>query len=94
MSYLNPRPIILLPCKWISLMERDGYMSSDDDHNICIDRRLFQPENTDPNDHDNHYHYLWNDLVGAVVWFLTAGISIACGVGGGGIYVPLGILLF
>ncbi|CAB9512660.1 Sulfite exporter TauE/SafE family protein [Seminavis robusta] len=71
----------------------DGYMSSDQDHNICIDRRLFQPHNTDPENHDDHYHYLWNDLVGAVVWFFTAGIAIACGVGGGGIYVPLGILL-
>jgi uncharacterized membrane protein YfcA len=27
------------------------------------------------------------------VWFLTAGIATACGVGGGGIYVPMGILL-
>lgn len=69
-------------------------MSSDSDHNICFDRKLFQPYNDDPNDHDNHYHFLWNDLVGAVVWFLTAGISISCGVGGGGIYVPLGILIF
>jgi len=72
----------------------DGYMSSDEEHNICIDRRLFQPVNTDPNNYDDHYHYLWNDLVGAIVWFLTAGISIACGVGGGGIYVPLGIMIF
>lgn len=53
----------------------DGYMSSDSDHNICFDRRLFQSHNTDPTDHDNHYHFLWNDLVGAFVWFLTAGIG-------------------
>ena len=32
--------------------------------------------------------------MGAVVWFFTAGVAMACGVGGGGIYVPLGILLF
>ena len=31
--------------------------------------------------------------VGTIFWFLTAGIATACGVGGGGIYVPLGILL-
>ena len=51
-----------------------GYMSSDPTHNICFDRRLFQRHNIDPNDPDHHYHFLWNDLVGAVVWFLTAGI--------------------
>lgn len=31
--------------------------------------------------------------VGAIVWFVASGIATACGVGGGGIYVPLGILL-
>ena len=31
--------------------------------------------------------------VGTFVWFFTAGIATACGVGGGGIYVPMGILL-
>jgi len=31
--------------------------------------------------------------LGAFVWFLAAGIATACGVGGGGIYVPLGIIL-
>lgn len=34
-----------------------------------------------------------NFSVGTIVWFLTAGIATACGVGGGGIYVPMGILL-
>eukprot|EP00536_Pseudo-nitzschia_multiseries_P012607 jgi/Psemu1/244713/estExt_Genewise1.C_4910023 len=28
-----------------------------------------------------------------LVWFFAAGVATACGVGGGGIYVPLGILL-
>ena len=55
-----------------------GYMSSDSSHNICFDRKLFQAHNTDPNDHDNHYHYLWNDLVGGLVWFLAAGICKFC----------------
>jgi len=71
-----------------------GYFTPDQVHNMCIDCKLFQPYNTDTNDHDNHYHFLWNDLVGMVIWFLTAGVAMACGVGGGGIYVPLGILLF
>ncbi len=31
--------------------------------------------------------------VGAIVWFIAAGVATACGVGGGGIYVPLGIIL-
>lgn len=71
----------------------DGYLSTDRQHNMCINRKLFQPHNTDQTNHDNHYHFLWNDLVGMVVWFLTAGVATACGVGGGGIYVPMGILL-
>lgn len=71
----------------------DGYLSTDTEHDMCIDRRLFQPHNSDEDDHDDHYHYLWNDLVGMFVWFFTAGVATACGVGGGGIYVPLGILL-
>mmetsp|Transcript_35687 Transcript_35687/g.40694 ORF Transcript_35687/g.40694 Transcript_35687/m.40694 type:complete len:584 (+) Transcript_35687:74-1825(+) len=72
----------------------DGFLSTDEDHGICFDRHLFQPHNTDHTDHEDHYHYLWNDIVGAFVWFVMAGVATACGVGGGGIYVPLGILLF
>mmetsp|Transcript_18538 Transcript_18538/g.27493 ORF Transcript_18538/g.27493 Transcript_18538/m.27493 type:complete len:575 (-) Transcript_18538:113-1837(-) len=71
----------------------DGYFSTDQDHEICFNRRLFQPNNVNPTDYDNHYHYLWNDIVAAFVWFIMAGVATACGVGGGGIYVPLGILL-
>jgi len=44
-------------------------------------------------DPDDHYPFLWNDIIGAIVWFLAAGVATACGVGGGGIYVPLGIIL-
>jgi len=50
-----------------------------------------------------HYLKLWYKYhcssllhsysIGTILWFLTAGIATACGVGGGGIYVPLGILL-
>lgn len=32
-------------------------------------------------------------MIGAFIWFMVAGIATACGVGGGGIYVPLGIIL-
>lgn len=71
-----------------------GYLSTDTVHVICFDRKLFQPINNDPEDFDDHYHYFWNDLVGMVVWLVCAGIATAFGVGGGGIYVPLGILLF
>ena len=31
--------------------------------------------------------------VGTFVWFFTAAFAVSCGVGGGGIYVPMGILL-
>ena len=63
-----------------------GYQNADSIHNLCINRRLFDVNY-------EHYHFLWNDIVGAIVWFLVAGVATACGVGGGGIYVPLGILL-
>ena len=70
-----------------------GYLSTDTEHNICFDRRLFNNFNDDSSDHSDHYHHLWRDLVGMVVWFCAAGVATACGVGGGGIYVPLGIIL-
>lgn len=71
----------------------DGYLSTDLSHGICFDRRLFARRNTDDTDYDNHYHHLMYDLIGAVVWFIVAGFSTAGGIGGGGLYVPLGILL-
>jgi uncharacterized membrane protein YfcA len=71
----------------------DGYLSTDLSHGICFDRRLFARRNTDETDYDSHYHYLMYDLIGAVVWFIVAGFSTAGGIGGGGLYVPLGILL-
>ncbi len=53
----------------------------------CFDRKLFNArDNPSPN-------YLWRDIVGMIVWFCAAGVATACGVGGGGIYVPLGIVL-
>ena len=65
----------------------DGYMSTDSRDAICFNRRLLNSkDNPNPS-------YLWRDMFGMIVWFITAGIATACGVGGGGIYVPLGILL-
>ena len=62
-----------------------GHMSTYDQ--TCFDRKLL-------NGQDNpDSTYLWRDILGLLVWFLAAGIATACGVGGGGIYVPLGILL-
>jgi hypothetical protein len=71
----------------------DGYFNIDVEHDICFDRTLFSTQNTDPENPDDHYHYLWRDLLGMLIWFLTSGIATAAGVGGGGIYVPLGIIL-
>jgi uncharacterized membrane protein YfcA len=67
-------------------------MFADRDHEICYDRKLFH-STPETGDHDDHYPFLWNDIVGTIVFFLTAGVATACGVGGGGIYVPMGILL-
>lgn len=73
-------------------MDCEGYLFTDYNANLCYDRKLFNA-NAQYGDSENHYPFLWNDIVGTIVWFLTAGIATACGVGGGGIYVPMGILL-
>jgi len=47
----------------------------------CIDRQVFSAE-------------FWGyDLTAMVIWFLAAGLATSAGVGGGGIYVPLGMIL-
>lgn len=61
-----------------------GFLSTNSDQDTCINRVLFHNPNND---------FLWNDILAIVIWFGVAGIAIASGVGGGGIYVPLGILL-
>eukprot|EP00585_Thalassiosira_rotula_P012520 CAMPEP_0196133442 /NCGR_PEP_ID=MMETSP0910-20130528/2667_1 /TAXON_ID=49265 /ORGANISM="Thalassiosira rotula, Strain GSO102" /LENGTH=597 /DNA_ID=CAMNT_0041393169 /DNA_START=120 /DNA_END=1913 /DNA_ORIENTATION=+ len=73
-------------------MDCDGYLFTDYNDELCYDRKLFN-QNPDNGNSDNHYPFLWFDIAGTVVWFITAGIATACGVGGGGIYVPMGILL-
>eukprot|EP00804_Cyclotella_cryptica_P011730 CCRYP_011339-RB/>CCRYP_011339-RB protein AED:0.03 eAED:0.03 QI:377/1/1/1/1/1/3/274/612 len=63
----------------------DGYLFTDYSLGVCYDRTLFS--------NVEEGSFLWVDIVGTIIWFLTSGIATACGVGGGGIYVPLGILL-
>jgi len=74
------------------LTECDGFLNTDVEHTMCFRRTLFNNHDSSDNPYQ-HYHFLWNDIVGTIVWFLAAGIATACGVGGGGIYVPLGIVL-
>mmetsp|Transcript_22827 Transcript_22827/g.33832 ORF Transcript_22827/g.33832 Transcript_22827/m.33832 type:complete len:627 (+) Transcript_22827:1-1881(+) len=74
-----------------SCLNCEGYLNADQNHHICFNRNLFGTH--DFLDHDNHYPFLWNDIAGTIIWFIAAGIATACGVGGGGIYVPLGIIL-
>ena len=69
------------------------FLRADTVNNLCFNRKLFGYGGDDQDDPNQYYHYLWNDIVGTFVWFLAAGVATACGVGGGGIYVPLGILL-
>jgi uncharacterized membrane protein YfcA len=75
-------------------MDCQEYLYADNQFHICFRRVLFQPYNNNPDDPDHFYTFFWNDFIGAMVWFVSAGVAMACGVGGGGIYVPLGILLF
>lgn len=63
------------------LEECDGLPNADVDRKVCFKRTIFSDR------------FFWNDVVAAVVWFFAAGLAMAAGVGGGGIYVPLGILL-
>lgn len=73
-------------------MECDGYLFADFNDQLCYDRKLFN-QNGEAGDSDNHYPFLWFDVAATFFWFITAGIATACGVGGGGIYVPMGIIL-
>lgn len=65
----------------------DGNQNTDNGSKLCFDRKIFN-KNDNPSP-----QYLWRDIVGMFVWFFAAGVATACGVGGGGIYVPLGIIL-
>lgn len=65
----------------------NGFLSTDNQDDLCFARKLLNAKEN-PNS-----SYLWRDILGIIVWFTAAGVATACGVGGGGIYVPLGILL-
>mmetsp|Transcript_13372 Transcript_13372/g.25149 ORF Transcript_13372/g.25149 Transcript_13372/m.25149 type:complete len:483 (+) Transcript_13372:117-1565(+) len=68
-------------------LECDGHLNTYFEGKQCFDRKLL-------NGKDNPSKtYLYRDIVGIIIWFIAAGLATACGVGGGGIYVPLGILL-
>jgi len=58
-----------------------GNRYEDTTNMVCAKRHLFSAD------------YIGYDVAGTVIWFLTAGIATACGVGGGGIYVPMGMLV-
>lgn len=66
----------------------EGSISTDEGGGQCFDRKIFNSKDN-PNS-----SYLWRDIAGLIVWFVAAGIATACGVGGGGIYVPLGMIIF
>lgn len=68
-------------------LDCDGFFSTDPGTGTCFDRKLVNGTDNPSSD------YLWRDIVGLILWFCTAGIATACGVGGGGVYVPVGILL-
>jgi uncharacterized membrane protein YfcA len=68
-------------------LDCDGFLNTDTKTETCFDRKLLSE------DGNPHSGYLWRDIVGICFWFFAAGVATACGVGGGGIYVPLGILL-
>eukprot|EP01063_Lacrimia_lanifica_P039484 TRINITY_DN8685_c0_g3_i2.p1 TRINITY_DN8685_c0_g3~~TRINITY_DN8685_c0_g3_i2.p1 ORF type:complete len:526 (+),score=203.00 TRINITY_DN8685_c0_g3_i2:69-1646(+) len=61
--------------------ECSAYPVTDEDAGECIDRKVFGAT------------HRARDIVAFVVWFLGAGMAMGAGVGGGGIFVPLGILL-
>jgi uncharacterized membrane protein YfcA len=68
-------------------LDCDGHLNTYFEKKSCFQRKLL-------NGKDNPSRgYLYRDIAGIVVWFLAAGVAVACGVGGGGIYVPLGIVL-
>lgn len=58
----------------------EGRLTEDIDTHECIDRVVFTT-------------HLPFDIVSAVIWFIGAGLAMSAGVGGGGIFVPLGVIL-
>ncbi|KAG7367660.1 sulfite exporter TauE/SafE [Nitzschia inconspicua] len=70
-----------------SCSDCEGHSSESYEQKQCFHRKLLSP-NGNPT-----RTYFYRDWIGILVWFVASGLATACGVGGGGIYVPLGILL-
>lgn len=68
-------------------LDCEGNLNTNSPNKECFNRKIF---NAKANPSSN---YLWYDIAGMIFWFFAAGVATACGVGGGGIYVPLGIIL-
>lgn len=68
-------------------LDCDGNLNTFRGDMECFSRKLLTAKKNPSS------QYLWRDIIGMLVWFFAAGVATACGVGGGGIYVPLGILL-
>lgn len=81
-SNTMPEYVLVKNC----LRDCPRYTSTHTDTNWCIDRKLFSGNQTQS-------EYVWHEVLAALVWFLTAGVAISCGVGGTGVYLPLGELL-
>ncbi|KAF4670917.1 hypothetical protein FOZ61_007926 [Perkinsus olseni] len=60
--------------------ECPGLRVEDVHEDKCVDRRIF----------DEWRKY---DIPALFIWFISSGLAVSAGVGGGGIFVPLGILL-
>jgi hypothetical protein len=59
-------------------LDDEKHATADADAEECIDRSWLGK---------SHLGY---DLVACFIWFVGAGLAVSAGVGGGGIYVPLG----
>jgi len=68
-------------------LDCEDNLNTDNESKQCFTRKILNAEDNPSS------QYLWRDIVGMIVWFCAAGVATACGVGGGGIYVPLGIIL-
>ncbi len=61
-------------------LECDGKLQADQESGHCIHRELF-------------LQFLGVDIVAAIIWFTFSGVASASGVGGGGLFMPLGVIL-
>ena len=62
----------------------DGVFMTASSRDTCTERHLFKDRDTNT--------MVWN-LFALFIWFFVAGLTMAAGVGGGGIYVSLGLLI-